>query len=153
MKSRPVAIKINISNVLVTKNRCKYCGKIPVGYYVIRKHKNAAEPIRLKERMFWTSIYTDRMCSDFYLGFEPSHFTKANDFSFRLEKSVCPRLTKNKGQYSFNGYIYCKCGKTRWAINDDDRYYLSSNKPIKISPLSLNRKGKYYYPFKILYED
>lgn len=145
---------INISNVLAAKNRCKHCGKIPEDYYVIRKHRSPNTAGNLKEVSDWTIVFTKRMCSDFYLNFDfsPSHFTKINNFSFRWINSVCPRSNKNKGQYNYNGYIYCKCGKTRWAINDDENFS-SGSKRKQISPLALNRKGKYFYPFKILYED
>jgi len=140
-------IKINISESFMTRARCKECGKGPDYYYATMK------PFMWKEVKYFMifSEFSKKWFSKnsgWFKDFEPRYFTKAGDFSRRLEdKSYNPIVHRTKGadindRYNVVEYIGCGCGATIWAFN---------NVSVQKRPEITSRKGRYKYPQKFSY--
>lgn len=135
--------KINISSSFLARSKCVECRSYPLYYFIMYRsygRKNA----RLSSETFHSlKKFIHRMNEDYYLSYQPRHFTSLSSFSFKLAlKSYNPILYKSRGlpvdmDNCVTEFLTCDCGKSVWAF--DMKY--SQNKTEVI-----NRKGKYHYP-------
>lgn len=133
-------IHVNVSSTFVIRAKCRHCHGGPKYYWNVRTKTFHGSINIMRSRFASAMKNNDRICSDFYMGYQPRVYHGINSFSFQIDFNKYPaRLHKNKGvpSYERTEMLECECGKTLWAFNE---------KSAKNRPEISQRKSRYKYP-------
>jgi len=134
--------KICLSNPVLMRARCKYCGGFPEEYSYSRFGWNTYDYRDFLNWFIYVQHNTSRLCKDFYLEGNPSDFHSASFFSYSPRFKSYNSVLHYKRGVAINWFeesLSCKCGRTLWVFNQKSHKYQKE---------VVNRKSEKTYPKK-----
>jgi hypothetical protein len=120
-QSKVQLIKINLSTPVLTKSRCRKCGKHPDVYYHIQQPSHIFDPRTKADQLLWLKKHIQRLSVDWILIESPKYVRGLLSLSHSpAYKNYDPVLHRTKKEPTDNyvEYLSCECGGSSWAWGD-----------------------------------
>lgn len=144
MQKNNVYVKINLSQPILVRTKCKYCQQEPSIYYSLPYKAFPNDVKAYYKDASKTKTYIKRMSSDWFLAYDPKQFSRSNTFSFILYDkglSASHWLSQAHKYHRHYEYLSCDCEGTVWVVQA---------RMIDDIPSRQHRKARITFPRKFL---